>query len=390
MALLTKEQRQARFNYLGLGTYNKTNLLKFQKKAFPNDKSQWDSTYGINTDRALRHFFNVRKVTKDFAPEEFKCECGGRFCTGYPNYMKQVELKNLQAIRDHFKKPVKVTCGLRCTGYNKMLNGSITNSLHLVGRACDINISGVTESLAQRKKAINWMRTLPNTNYVYGNGYNSKGYSVYAPYMGSGIGAAIHYDTNKAPVKKEEPKKSKYYSDTTMIGQACSNEKGSLQGGAAGDQKGGEVCITKWGSGYGWLYVFRIKDEAKRDKLAQAMIDTCKNDHIGYDTQKPDRYTAWDLAEKNGHDIKGIAQQCETTCSQAVSMCLRAVGIPKKYAPRHSDIAALTKALKENPNLEMFTSKTYTQSTKKLLPGDILLSSHHTAIVVKSPNAKAR
>lgn len=184
-----------------------------------------------------------------------------------------------------------------------------------------------------------------------------------------------------------EHDKPTYPKKTTMIGQACANERGSLTGGKAGDQTGGEVCISKWSSSYGWLYVYRLKDKALRDKLAQAMIDTCENDHIGYDTQEPDRFTAWDLAEKNDHDIKGITKKCETTCSEAVSMCMRAVGIPKKYAPRRSNIVQLTAALKSSPYVECFKSKEYTQSTKHLLPGDILLSSHHTAIVVKSPNA---
>lgn len=205
-----------------------------------------------------------------------------------------------------------------------------------------------------------------------------------------GIWGPICKKTAQSIVKKyapEDEKKSKYYSETTKIGQACANERGSLTGGKAGDQTGGEVCISKWSSSYGWLYVYRLKDKKLRDKLAQAMIDTCENNHIGYDTQEPDRFTAWDLAEKNGHNIKGITKNCETTCSEAVSMCMRAVGIPKQYAPRRSNIDQLTKALKSSPYVECFKSKEYTQSAKHLLPGDILLSSHHTAIVVKSPNA---
>lgn len=189
---------------------------------------------------------------------------------------------------------------------------------------------------------------------------------------------------------KKEPKKSKYYSETTMIAQACCNESGRLEGGKAGDQTGGEVKISPWSSSYGWKYVIRLKDKSLRDKLAQAAIDTCRNDHIGYDTKKPDRYSAWDLAEKNGHDIKGIKQKCETTCSQLVSMCLRAVGVSKKYAKRHYDIAAETKALLNCPLVDVYKDKAHTQSTKYLQPGDILLSSHHTAIVAKSPNAKVR
>lgn len=191
MALLTKDERKTRFKFLGLGEYNKNNIKKFQKIAFPTLPNQWDGVYGTNTDRALRHWYNVKKVTKNFEPEEFKCECGGRYCTGYPSYMKQKQLKNLQSIRNHYGKPIKVTCGLRCKTYNNKLSGSISNSRHLTGYATDFYISGVTDTIARRKSAIKWIRTLPNHNYTYGNGYNSNGYGIKAPYMGN----ALHTDT---------------------------------------------------------------------------------------------------------------------------------------------------------------------------------------------------
>lgn len=383
MALLTKEQREKRFKYLGLGEYNKANILKFQKQAFPNDKSQHDSVYGKNTDIALRHFYNVKKCAPSFKPTEFKCECGGRYCTGYPSYMKQVELKHLQTIRNHYGKPMVVTCGLRCKGYNAKLNGSISNSLHLVGRACDFYMKGVTDTLFNRRASIKYIKNLPHHHYTYGDGINSNGYSVYAPYMGN----ALHTDVNAVKVtKKAEKKVSPYYDKATIIGEAACNERGSLQGGKAGDQAK-EVRTRGWYNG-GWLYVFRAKDKAVREALAQAMIDTCGNKHIGYDTKQPDRYTAWDLAERNGHKIKSISKNCETTCSQAVSMCMRAAGISKAYAPRHMDIATMTKVMKSSPYFKMYTDKAHTKSGANLLPGDILLSSHHTVIVVKSPNAR--
>jgi len=201
MALLTTEQRKARFKYLGFGDYNKENITRFQKKYLR--KKDVDGVYGTDTDRALRHVYNVKKYTKNFSPEEFKCECGGKYCTGYPSYMKRVELENLQSIRDHYGKPMTVTCGLRCKTYNNKLRGSINNSKHLTGYATDFYMPGVTDTLANRKKAVAWIKKLPNHNYTYGNGINSNGVKVSAGYMGN----ALHTDTNKP--KKSEKKVTK-------------------------------------------------------------------------------------------------------------------------------------------------------------------------------------
>lgn len=204
MALLTEEQRKKRFEYLGLGEYNEANIRKFQRKYLR--KQDVDGEWGINSDNALRHVYNVRRYTKsdNFSPEEFKCECGGKYCTGYPSYMKKVELQNLQKIRDHFKKPMTITCGLRCKAYNSELNGSITNSKHLNGYATDFYMKGVTDTLANRKKSIEWMKTLDNTNYIYGDGWNSNDVRISADYMGN----ALHYDTNKPKAEATAKKKT--------------------------------------------------------------------------------------------------------------------------------------------------------------------------------------
>lgn len=191
MALLTLEKRKEYFKELGLGAYNKANIEKLQRMYLR--AKDVDGIYGTDTDRLLRHVYNVTFYTKNFKPEEFKCECGGKYCTGYPSYMKKVELKNLQSIRTHFGKPMKVTCGMRCRPYNNSLVGSIPNSKHLTGYATDFYMAGVTDTLANRKSAIKWIKTLPNHSYTYGNGINSYGASIAASYMGN----ALHTDTKK-------------------------------------------------------------------------------------------------------------------------------------------------------------------------------------------------
>jgi len=189
MALLTVEKRKQYFKDLKLGAYNKANIKKLQAK-YMWRSSDADGIYGQNTDNLLRTLWNVWKYTKNFDAKEFRCECGGRYCCGFPSYMKPNLLKNIQAIRDHWGKPITVTCGMRDRTLNSRTGGSITNSRHLTGQAVDFYQVGVTDILANRKKAIKWIKRLPNHNYTYGNGINSNGYSVYAPYMGN----ALHTD----------------------------------------------------------------------------------------------------------------------------------------------------------------------------------------------------
>lgn len=190
MALLSIAKRKEYFKALGLGEYNEANILKFQKQYFTRKKDH-DGLYGPNTDILLRHVYNVLTYTKNFKPQEFKCECGGRYCTGYPTYMKDFQLKNLQAIRSHWNRPITVTSGLRCKGYNSRIGGSISNSLHLKGQATDFYMAGVTDTLSRRKSAIKWIKKLKRHHYTYGNGCNSCGGRPYAPYMGN----ALHTDS---------------------------------------------------------------------------------------------------------------------------------------------------------------------------------------------------
>lgn len=194
--MLSLNKRKAYFQALGLGEYNDESIKKLQQKYFTRQKDI-DGVYGNNTDVLLRHVYNVETYTKNFSPAEFKCGCGGKYCTGYPTYMKPAELKNLQTIRDHYNTPITITCGLRCKGYNASLRGSVSNSLHLKGQAIDFYMKGHTDTLTRRKNTINYIRKLANHNYAYGNGYCSVGYAVSAPNMGN----AVHFDTKNNAVK---------------------------------------------------------------------------------------------------------------------------------------------------------------------------------------------
>lgn len=197
MALLTVSERKKKLKYLGY-EYNSEGIKKFQKKAFPKQPKQWDGKWGINTDRAARTFYNVKKVTKDFRPEEFRCNCG--HCTGYPTYMKQVELKHLQKIRTHYKKSMTITSGMRCSFENSRVGG-VRNSGHTRGYAADFYMKGVTDTVANRKKAMSYIKKLDNHEFTYG-AYMNDSNGMYR--TAAGMGNAMHTETHKPKPTKTD------------------------------------------------------------------------------------------------------------------------------------------------------------------------------------------
>lgn len=188
MALLTVKTRKKWMTLLGY-KYNRKGILQMQKDYFVRKKDQ-DGYYGSDTDKLLRHLHHVKKYAPNFAPQEFRCGCGGKYCTGYPTWMRVTELQHLQRIRTHYGRPMIVTSGIRCKTFNNQLSGSSRESKHMSGKACDFYMLGVTDTLDHRKKSIAWIKKQPNHNWTYGNGWCSKDYVVNAPNMGN----AMHTD----------------------------------------------------------------------------------------------------------------------------------------------------------------------------------------------------
>ena len=177
---------------------------------------------------------------------------------------------------------------------------------------------------------------------------------------------------------------------SVKIGQAQANENWGTRGGKAGDQTGSEVCISKWsynsknGVYNNWKYVIRAKDPAIARKLADCMKKACVNNHIGYDQAAPDRFTCYDEAKAVGWKLDKIKNDCETTCSSLVSVCLNAVGIK---TDRYWDASLVVNDLKATGKFTLLTSSEFTANSDLLEPGDILVSpGAHTAMVVESPN----
>jgi len=82
------------------------------------------------------------KLEENFALSEFKCRDG----SDVPEeLMDNVCLlaKNLQVLRDHIGKPIRVISGYRSPPYNRKIGGA-RRSQHMVAKAADIKIKGMS------------------------------------------------------------------------------------------------------------------------------------------------------------------------------------------------------------------------------------------------------
>lgn len=198
MALLSVKTRQKYLKELGLyrgaidgsaGPLTKEAYRKLQNSYFTRSKDK-DGLYGKNTDNLLKSVYACKDVP-NFNVQEFKCGCGGKYCTGYPVVLSKTLVEDLQLLRNHYGRSITITSGLRCSSYNKRVGG-ITNSEHTKGRAADIYIAGQSDSFNGRVEIVNYWDTLPNAKYAYCNGYLKYAGQKSKDYYSSTMGNATH------------------------------------------------------------------------------------------------------------------------------------------------------------------------------------------------------
>ena len=154
-------------------------------------KKDIDGVYGINTERVLVSAYRVKEYTKNFKLEEFKCECGGKWCTGYPAKLNADLLKYAQKLRDRYGA-MNVTSGLRCEKQNAK-DGGIRGSKHTQGKAIDF-WNSKTQTLKDRKVIIDWYANhCLNMNYCYCNGYARYKFRKEYPSVPK-MATSIHFD----------------------------------------------------------------------------------------------------------------------------------------------------------------------------------------------------
>ena len=73
-----------------------------------------------------------------FTRAEFRCQCGGKYCNGYPAEPAEETVRMADEIRRRAGVPLSVNSGLRCQRHNAAVGG-VANSLHRTGQAVDLS-----------------------------------------------------------------------------------------------------------------------------------------------------------------------------------------------------------------------------------------------------------
>ena len=173
---MTNRQRQLLLAYLGYYVGDITDQwtaeCKVACKAFQEDFQgiQVDGWGGPETDKALRHgvaydMFRVADAVdvpiksgsfwgeiEFFTRGEFRCQCGGKHCNGFPVEPDEAMVRTVNEIRRRLGVPVQIVdaggSGVRCPQHNAAVGG-VANSNHLYGRAADLHSSKSPEEMAR-------------------------------------------------------------------------------------------------------------------------------------------------------------------------------------------------------------------------------------------------
>ena len=98
---------------------------------------------------------------KFFDRSEFKCNCGGKHCNGFPAEPHPLLVKVADRVRGHFGAAAIISSGVRCETHNANVGG-VSNSRHLYGKAMDFRISG-----RKAAQVLEYVLTQPEIRYAY-------------------------------------------------------------------------------------------------------------------------------------------------------------------------------------------------------------------------------
>ena len=147
------------------GENTKAATMKYQRA----NGLQVDGIAGKETRAALEQEGDWWDSIEYFHRSEFKCNCGGKYCGGYPVEPKKALVQTADRVRKHFGAAALVSSGVRCPQHNANVGG-VSNSRHLYGKAMDFCITGKTAqqvlAYVQSQRSIRYAYAI-DQNYVH-------------------------------------------------------------------------------------------------------------------------------------------------------------------------------------------------------------------------------
>ena len=113
---------------------------------------------GDDLEETVEEVISKTEITTDdwwdeiefFDREEFRCQCGGKYCDGFPVEPSEKLVRNVDEIRRRLGIPVYIVdrggSGVRCPIHNTAVGGAL-NSEHLGGNAADLHSDATPEQM---------------------------------------------------------------------------------------------------------------------------------------------------------------------------------------------------------------------------------------------------
>ncbi len=183
---MTTLQIQHLLNYLGYDTGGCDGISgKKTKQAIRDFQEDFggltaDGLAGEGTQKALKHAVAYNKFRPEKEPEsvpdsgtiwdnspwwsreEFKCQCGGKYCNGFPVEPDPTLVMAANRVRENLGHPAHRTSGIRCEKWNALQPNAAKNSKHKAGKALDFWVEKVTG-----KQLLAEVKRHPEVTYAY-------------------------------------------------------------------------------------------------------------------------------------------------------------------------------------------------------------------------------
>ena len=159
-----------------------------------------------------------------------------------------------------------------------------------------------------------------------------------------------------------------------VVGSARIDENGHISGGKPGDQTGNEVSTQAYYvHSKGW-YCLRPKSTTVANAIAEAMLQGCRNNNIGY--CQGHRSNVIEQLRKVGK-LSKISVKTEADCSSLIRACCIQAGFDPGNFNTSSEVSTLRAT-------GQFMDKIAVTSKTELFNGDVLVTKTkgHTVVVV--------